>query len=142
MLKEIGESIVKVLRIDTHTAMEARGRYFRLCVQVDINKPLVNSLLIGRFEQVVTYEGIHKLCFSCGRIGHKVEACPYTIRKEKESQTQAKEVLVSQTNVEDDRNFELWKVNDGVTHNACEATNGEGQYGPWMIVSRRRNGQK
>ena len=102
VLKEIGESIGKVLRIDSHTAMEARGRYARLCVQVDINRPLVNSLIISRFEQVVTYEGIQKLCFSCGRIGHKVEASPYTIRKEKESQSQAEEVPVSQTNVEDD----------------------------------------
>nr|POF06076.1 uncharacterized protein CFP56_38217 [Quercus suber] len=140
VLKEIGESIGKVLRIDSHTAMEARGRYARLCVQVDINRPLVNSMLIGRFEQVVTYEGINKLCFSCGRIGHKVEACPYTIRKEKDLQAQAEEVPVSQTDIDDDGNTEL--RNDGVTQSACEATNGEGHYGPWMIVSRRRNGQK
>ena len=33
-------------------------------------------------------------------------------------------------------------MNDSVTHNACEATNDEGQYGPWMIVSKRRNRQK
>ena len=33
-------------------------------------------------------------------------------------------------------------MNDSVTHNACEAMNGEGQYGPWMIVSKRRNRQK
>ena len=83
VLREIGGSTGKVLRIDSHTTMEACGKYARICIQIDINKPLVNSILIGRFEQVVTYEGIHKLCFSCGRIGHKVEACPYTIRKEK-----------------------------------------------------------
>ena len=27
------------------------------------------------------YEGIHKLCFTCGRVVHKVEAFPYTIRR-------------------------------------------------------------
>ena len=32
VLKEIGDSIGKVLRIDSHTALEARGRYARLCI--------------------------------------------------------------------------------------------------------------
>ena len=79
VLQQIGGAIGKVLRIDTHTTIEARGRYARLCIQVDVNKPLANTILIGRFEQPVVYEGIHKLCFSCGRIGHKKESCPFTI---------------------------------------------------------------
>ena len=58
VLKELGETIGKVLRIDAHTAMEARGRYARICIQIDINQPLVNTILIGRFEQPVSYEGI------------------------------------------------------------------------------------
>lgn len=79
-LKEIGKAIGNVLRIDSHTALESRGRYARLCVQVDINRPLVNTLLIGNFRQAVIYEGISRLCFSCGRVGHRREACPYTIK--------------------------------------------------------------
>ena len=57
-LEQIGESLGRVLRIDVHTAMEARGKYARLCIQIDVNKPLVDTILIGRFEQPVTYEGI------------------------------------------------------------------------------------
>ena len=79
-LKEIGGTIGKVLRIDTHTALEARGRYARICVQIDVEKPLITALLIGNFEQPVNYEGIHKRCFSCGRIGHQKEDCPHIIR--------------------------------------------------------------
>ncbi|KAK9990556.1 hypothetical protein SO802_025541 [Lithocarpus litseifolius] len=63
VLKEIGESIGKVLRIDSHTAMEARGKYARLCIQINVNKPLVNTICIGRFKQAVSYEGIHSLFF-------------------------------------------------------------------------------
>lgn len=74
VLKQIGESIGRVLRIDSHTAMEARGRYARVCRQLDINKPLINTVLIGRFEQPMVYEGLHKLCFSCERIGHRKHA--------------------------------------------------------------------
>lgn len=70
--------------------MEAKGKYARMCIQIDINKPLINTILIGRFEQAVNYEGIQKLCFSCGRLGHLKEACPYTIRKNKEAVDTAK----------------------------------------------------
>ena len=142
VLKEIGESIGKVLKIDLHTAMEARSRYTRLCVQFDINKSLINSILIRRFEQVVTYEGIQRLCFSCGRVGHKVEACPYTIRKEKGPSTSSEEVQESQAFNADDESAKHRRVDDGDTRNTCESKDVEGQYGPWMIVSRRRYGQR
>ena len=78
-LKEIGSTIDKVLRIDTYTTLEARGRYARICVQIDVEKPLITALLIGNIEQPVIYEGIQKMCFSCGQIGHRREVCPHTI---------------------------------------------------------------
>ena len=82
VLKQLGGAIGRVLRIDTPMTMEVRGKYARLCVQIDVNKPLINTILIGWFEQAVVYEGIQKLCFSYGRISHRKEARPYTIRKE------------------------------------------------------------
>ena len=78
-LLHIGKSIGHVLRVDSHIATKMRGRYARICVQVDVDKPLVTAVLIGKFEQVVCYEGLQRLCFSCGRIGHRKESCPYTI---------------------------------------------------------------
>ncbi|XP_075655113.1 uncharacterized protein At4g02000-like [Castanea sativa] len=83
--KEIGKSIGNVLRIDTHTALESRGRYSKLCVQVDVGKPLIMTIIIGNIEQMVVYEGIQKLCFCCGRIGHRKEACPYVIRRTRQT---------------------------------------------------------
>ena len=41
VLKEIGKAIGPVLTIDANTASETRGRYARICIQFDINKPLV-----------------------------------------------------------------------------------------------------
>ncbi|XP_065629976.1 uncharacterized protein At4g02000-like [Quercus suber] len=80
VLWQIGKSLRMVLRLDTHTATEARGRYPRLCVQVDVSKPLVTVVQIGQRNQTVVYEGVNKLCFSCGRLGHRREICQYTIK--------------------------------------------------------------
>ena len=93
---------------------------------------------------MVTYEGIQKLCFSCGRIGHKVEACPYTIRKEKgkEPIVPTKEVQVNQTSDGVNRSVDRQNKQDVVMHNACEAKDVEGYYGSWMMVSRKRYIQK
>ena len=78
-LHQIDNSISNVLRVNTFTTFESRGRFARLCIQIDVEKPLVEAILIRKFEQPVSYEGIHKLCFGCGRLGHRREVCLYFI---------------------------------------------------------------
>nr|POF24341.1 hypothetical protein CFP56_27537 [Quercus suber] len=142
VLRQIGEAIGRVLRIDTHTAMEDRGEYARLCVQVDMNKPLVNTVAIGRFEQLVTYEGVQSLCFACGRVGHRKEVCPAVIRKDKEK------ALPDETTVEVPENNSRSVHEAGRTDTCSIKTKAsgteeeEGLYGPWMVVTRKRNGHK
>ncbi|KAL0008051.1 hypothetical protein SO802_009553 [Lithocarpus litseifolius] len=137
-LKVIGQAIGTVLRIDTHTASEARGRFARLCVQVDINKPLIYTILIGGFQQRVTYEGISKLCFSCGRVGHRREACHYTI-----SQPAMEKPRVDSSTRENDGNVQVEDTSDKA-YNVDEDKNttsqpNEDTYGPWIVVARKRN---
>nr|POF19787.1 hypothetical protein CFP56_24784 [Quercus suber] len=43
VLKEIGEAIGPILRIGTHTAAESKGCFARLCVQVNLDKPIVET---------------------------------------------------------------------------------------------------
>nr|POE97190.1 hypothetical protein CFP56_76149 [Quercus suber] len=50
-LQIIGNAISKVLQIDTHIANESRGQFTRLCIQVDVGKPMTTTLLIGGKEQ-------------------------------------------------------------------------------------------
>ena len=71
ILKKIGRAIGLVLRIDSYTANGVRGRFARLCVQVNIEQPLINTVKIGKMVQLVQYEGINMLCFTCGRLGHR-----------------------------------------------------------------------
>ena len=51
VLKEIGSAIGPVLRIDSYMATGSRGSYARLCIQIDLNKPLINSIRLGRLVQ-------------------------------------------------------------------------------------------
>ena len=54
-LQLIGKAIGNVLRVDTFTASETRRRFARICVQVDVDKPLATAILIGRLEQQICY---------------------------------------------------------------------------------------
>ncbi|KAL0011104.1 hypothetical protein SO802_006212 [Lithocarpus litseifolius] len=145
-LLQIGKSIGNVLRIDTHTASEAKGRFARLCVHIDIDKPLITAILIGKFEQPVCYEGIQKLCFSCGRMGHRRENCSYTIRQC--SQGHKVETVVVEDKGEQSRKehgLDNAKTSEGSTKGMQEDVKEGAQdtlYGPWVVVGRKKNGTK
>nr|XP_023877887.1 uncharacterized protein LOC111990334 [Quercus suber]POE79075.1 hypothetical protein CFP56_70868 [Quercus suber] len=66
ILKDIGKAIGPIFRIDTHTALETRGHFARLCVQVNFDEPIVKLIKVSGIDQPVQYEGINSLCFSCG----------------------------------------------------------------------------
>lgn len=54
----------------------ARGRFFRVCVELDLSRPLIPRLMImGRVVQV-EYEGLPKICFHCGLYGHRIDLWP------------------------------------------------------------------
>ena len=68
--------------MDLHTLHEQesqpfieRGRFARICVEVDLQKQLIPKILIRRRVNSVQYEGLHLICFSCGKFGHRKEAC-------------------------------------------------------------------
>ena len=137
-LYQIGKAIGNVLRVDTHTSSKTRGRFACLCVQVDVDKPLINTVLIGRFEQVVTYEGIHRMCFSCGRMGHRRESCPYTIRARKDQVDKDEGDSV-------DRAGQPCNSHASDNPERAEGTTPEAledNYGLWLLVSRKKAGTK
>ena len=73
ILKKIGSTIGPMLRIDSHTINRERGRFTKLCIQINIDKPLIKCVKVGKMTQAVQYEGINSLWFACGRIDHRNE---------------------------------------------------------------------
>ncbi|CAN1145596.1 hypothetical protein LINPERHAP2_LOCUS14763 [Linum perenne] len=75
ILQLIGDRIGKTVRID-HTTLEgSRGNFARICVEVDLSKPMLSKYRLRRRVRRIEYEGLHIICFNCGCYGHKVEAC-------------------------------------------------------------------
>ena len=146
VLRQIGRALGRVLRVDTHTATEARGRYARVCVQVDVSKPLVTAVRIGQRNQPVAYEGVSKLCFSCGRLGHRNETCPYTIKPppspRKESHVMSDAEATGQTTTNPEVQTETQTEAQSADQNTVDGEIPDASFGPWMVVSRKKNNNK
>lgn len=118
VLQDLRQAIGPVLRIDAHMTSETRGQFTRICIQVNLANLFIKIIKIGGVEQPVQYEGINSLCFSCGRVGHKVESCSYTAKaSEKGGEDKAKGTDPTVIN---------------------HSTSNEETYGPWVLISRKK----
>lgn len=132
-LFRVREKIGQPIRIDSATSLTLRGKFARLCVEVDITKPLLEKFWLRRRVRRIEYEGIHLVCFKCGVYGHSQEQC---------NAGKGKGELNDGT---------LLENADGAQGNAGDHTKGKNQvgikepeirpkisesFGPWMIAKR------
>lgn len=76
VLFAMGNTIGKAIKIDDTTLIVRRGRYARVCIEVDLEKPLVPFITVLGVQQRVEYEGLHLICFGCGKYDHRSDGCP------------------------------------------------------------------
>lgn len=89
-----------------------------MCVEIDLDKPLVASYKMRGMEGQLQYEGPHDLCFTSGKYGHKEIKCLLTTAK------------TNDNNDEGGRDAANMETNR-------EATRGEkSMFGPWMVAQR------
>ncbi len=116
-LLHIGSGLGPVLRVDFNTAAGTRGRFARICVQIDLDKPLARTVRVGKTRLAVVYEGIGLLCFHCGRIGHRSKLCLSCVLEAEEIPV---DMAVSRAEEEEKMK----------------------SFGPWMLVSRCKKTNK
>ncbi|KAL5834427.1 hypothetical protein ACOSQ3_014007 [Xanthoceras sorbifolium] len=116
ILGSIGGMLGSMCKVDPITVNQSSGRYARICVEIDISKPLISSLIVEDISISVEYENLGLISFSCRRYGHSKDNCKEGLDLHKKKVHQAKE---------DSRK------------NVKEA----GPFGPWMLVSYDRNGK-
>lgn len=76
VLSFIGNIIAKTTKVDKNILTHERGKYVRLCVKVNLSKPLLAILTIKERRYKIEYEWIHLLYTMYGRLGHYKEGCP------------------------------------------------------------------
>ncbi|KAL4296692.1 hypothetical protein GQ457_12G011660 [Hibiscus cannabinus] len=115
LFRHIAQVVGKVVKVDYNTQAGERGKFARLAITVDLNKPLTPCIGIDNFVQKLEYEGLNQICFTCGKYGHSREGCN----------------LNPVPNVEA-ANAEV------VNQNTVRVPNKSELYGPWMVVKDRR----
>ncbi|KAM2304045.1 hypothetical protein ACFXTH_023791 [Malus domestica] len=142
-MKRIGDLIGTTLRVDAHTASQVRGKYARVCVELDLTKPLISNVKVENCWYAVEYEGLHLVCFNCGCYGHRREQCPSLIRKQ--STTLDPDIETNQPMDEDSVQDQVMSSNVGKSDKSCTTEVGKDMkthdsplIGPWSIVTYNR----
>jgi len=76
ILMGIAGGLGRPVRVDMTTLNRERGRFARVCVEVDLKEPLKGTVLVNGERYFVSYEGLGHICPTCGIFGHLVSACP------------------------------------------------------------------
>ncbi|KAI9080860.1 hypothetical protein K1719_037169 [Acacia pycnantha] len=74
-LLNLGNAIGKAICLDIHTAQRSRGKFARMCIELDLTKPLIPSFSVEGYKLDVVYESLSCLCTKCGWFGHNKEGC-------------------------------------------------------------------
>lgn len=145
-----GGKLGTMLKVDQLTSFQARGQYARICVEIDLTKKLVSKIEVLGHTLLLEYEGLHSICFSCGRVGHKADKCMERPMGDTQGDGSAKTrgwttapppdngtipILGKEGagNPEDPRESRTTNLEDtdGISGNTASAS-----YDPWMIVKR------
>lgn len=76
IIEAIGSFIGKVVKLDVHSKNQTRGRFARLAIYINMEKPLISQVLVNVAAQRVEYEALPIVCFTCGKYGHVKDMCP------------------------------------------------------------------
>jgi hypothetical protein len=87
------------VKVNTNTLNVESGRFARICVEIDLTKPVVGKVWINGHWYKVQYEGLHIICAACGCYGHVTRNCtkPTTTIEAVEKTPNQQEAIVNGT---------------------------------------------
>lgn len=76
ILLGIARGLGKPIKVDPTTLNFERARFARVCVEVNLSKPIKGTVMINGDRYCVAYEGLSNICSGCGIYGHLIHNCP------------------------------------------------------------------
>lgn len=141
-LHRAGNHIGKTLKVDTTTLLASRGRFARVCVEVDLTQPLKSSYRFKSITWRVQYEGLQVVGYYCGRYGHGDSTFP-TKQTASTSQLEAAAHPAAHTSATEGGQSSIPPViqNQHMDHltvnRSSPAVDANQNYGDWLLTDRR-----
>lgn len=75
-LLDMANVIGKAIWVESTGEDVLKGRYARVCVELNLQHALVPVINVMGRRQVVEYEGLYRVFYHCGQFGHRADQCP------------------------------------------------------------------
>ncbi|CAI0406612.1 unnamed protein product [Linum tenue] len=112
---QIAGLIGRPVRVDRATELGARAKFARVCVEVDLTRPLLSQYKVEGITYLIQYEGLQNICGECGLYGDGGKECR-CMKKSREVHEEDVS-MVPETQEQDQTNGRV--------------------YGDWMMVQRK-----
>ncbi|KAI9127363.1 hypothetical protein K1719_001922 [Acacia pycnantha] len=99
-LRRIGNMVGRMIKIDRSTSIYEKGGFARICVEIDLKQPLLPSYMVFGEERHIIYEGLHQVCFGCGKYGHKKKKKECPLRQNEHDGVKENQQKVASDNVD------------------------------------------
>ncbi|CAL1357020.1 unnamed protein product [Linum trigynum] len=85
--ERIASKIGRPIKVDRATQNGEMGRFARVCVEVDLMKPLLSQYKIEGRTYFIEFEGLYRIFTECGQYGHTSQGCPTLFKPTPEAQS-------------------------------------------------------
>ncbi|CAI0415620.1 unnamed protein product [Linum tenue] len=120
----------KPVRIDRQTALAITGRFARICVEVNLEEPLVPKVWVANAWRRVVYEGLPLICSECGRAGHTAVNCNF-LKLPMDAMNTGSQTLPQIPSPPAE-------VAGNSSHHTSPAAASTSFFGEWMVATKRR----
>ncbi|XP_020208121.1 uncharacterized protein LOC109793062 [Cajanus cajan] len=143
ILLALASAVGKPLKVDTMTMGVVRGRFARVCVELELDRPVVGKVWFRNHWFKVEYEGLHLLCSKCGCYGHLSRACSHKEAADQVTTNGLAHAAMAEGGGEGPSVQVEGTAGEHV--NPSQSTNviqGIQLHGDWLMVSRNKRGAK